>query len=143
MRSASSARTSAARRWAAWSRSARDAASAARVSLTLMMTSSGSRRLPGPSLKVRNAMISKPEDPRSVDSVVAHSVSIYKLIGSPSYPAGDAWLRERLTMSVRRSHRPRGTARQLTAIVADGDRSATLAHVRVPTHVIHGPRRHR
>ena len=31
-------------------------------SLTLMMTSSGARRLPGPSLKVRGAMISRPKD---------------------------------------------------------------------------------
>ncbi|MDQ6628058.1 MAG: alpha/beta fold hydrolase, partial [Pseudomonadota bacterium] len=32
-------------------------------SLTLMMSTSGSRRLPGPSLKVRSAMISRPKDP--------------------------------------------------------------------------------
>ena len=35
-------------------------------SLTLMMTSSGARRLPGPTLKVRSAMISRPADPQTV-----------------------------------------------------------------------------
>lgn len=107
-------------------------------SLTLMMTSSGARCLPGPSMKVRGAMLSRPADPQNIDSVVAHYVSLYKLIGSPGYPASDAWLRQRLNMSVRRSHRPQGTARQLLAIAADGDRSALLANLKVPTQVLHG-----
>ena len=107
-------------------------------SLTLMMTSSGARRLPGPSMKVRSAMLSRPADPKSIDSVVAHYVSLYKLIGSPGYPSSDEWLRQRLNMSVRRSHRPQGTARQLMAIFADGDRSALLASLKVPTQVLHG-----
>jgi len=107
-------------------------------SLTLMMTTSGSRRLPGPSMKVRSAMLSRPDDPKSFDSIVAHYVSIYKLIGSPGYPAGDEWLTGRLGMSVRRSYRPRGTARQLTAIVADGDRSRALPQIKVPTQILHG-----
>src|SRR5438552_6853080 len=34
-------------------------------SLTLMMTSSGARALPGPSLKVRGALLSRPDDPKS------------------------------------------------------------------------------
>lgn len=107
-------------------------------SLTLMMTTSGSRRLPGPSMKVRSAMLSRPDDPKSFDSIVAHYVSIYKLIGSPGYPAGDEWLTRRLGMSVRRSYRPRGTARQLTAIVADGDRSRALPQIKLPTQILHG-----
>jgi pimeloyl-ACP methyl ester carboxylesterase len=107
-------------------------------SLTLMMTSSGARTLPGPSLKVRGAMISRPEDPRDVNSIVAHYVSLYKLIGSPGYPAADDYLNARLNMSVRRSYRPQGTARQLVAIAADGDRSPLLGRIAVPTQVIHG-----
>ena len=45
-------------------------------SLTLVMTSSGSRRLPGPTLKVRSAMISRPQDPNDIDSVVADRKSV-------------------------------------------------------------------
>jgi len=107
-------------------------------SLTLMMTSSGARSLPGPSMKVRGAMLSRPDDPKSTDSVVAHYVRLYKLIGSPGYPAGDDYLFQRLGTSVRRSYRPRGTARQLSAIAADGDRSALLAQIKQPTRVLHG-----
>jgi pimeloyl-ACP methyl ester carboxylesterase len=107
-------------------------------SVTLMMTSSGSRHLPGPSLKVRGAMISRPKQPRRVENIVDHYVDLYRLIGSPAFPATREYLRERLTRSVTRSYRPAGTARQMVAIAADGDRSAVLATLRSPTHVIHG-----
>ena len=107
-------------------------------SLTLMMTSSGSRRLPGPSLKVRGALLSRPDDANDLNSVIAHYVKLYRLIGSPDYPADDAYLNERLGLSVRRSYRPAGTARQMVAIAADGNRSALLAQIRQPTQIIHG-----
>ena len=107
-------------------------------SLTLMMTSSGARRLPGPSLKVRTAMISRPDEPGSIASIVEHYVRLYGLIGSPVYPSLPDDLRERFTVSVRRSYRPEGTARQMVAIAADGDRSPLLARIAVPTQIIHG-----
>ncbi|CAN5186503.1 alpha/beta hydrolase [soil metagenome] len=107
-------------------------------SLTLIMTSSGARRLPGPTMKVRGAMLSRPEDPKDPKSIIEHYVKLYKLIGSPGYPADDALLHERLGQSVRRSYRPAGTARQLVAIAADGNRSKLLAQIRMPTQVIHG-----
>ena len=107
-------------------------------SLTLMMTSSGSRRLPGPSLKVRGAMISRPKDPKDPDSVIAHYVKLYGLIGSPGYPPVEADLKARLGLSVRRSYRPQGTARQMVAIAADGNRSKLLPGIKVPTQIIHG-----
>jgi pimeloyl-ACP methyl ester carboxylesterase len=39
---------------------------------------------------------------------------------------------------VQRAWRPAGTARQLAAVVADGDRSALLKQISAPTRVIHG-----
>ncbi len=41
-------------------------------------------------------------------------------------------------MAVRRAYRPAGTARQIIAIAADGNRPALLAQVRQPPQVIHG-----
>ncbi|MEP7300973.1 MAG: alpha/beta hydrolase [Caldimonas sp.] len=107
-------------------------------SLTLMMTSSGSRRLPGPSLKVRGALIARPKNPLDVAGVVEHYVGLYRLIGSPGFPAAADYLRRRFTVSVTRAYRPAGTARQMIAIAADGSRSHLLGEIRVPTHVIHG-----
>jgi pimeloyl-ACP methyl ester carboxylesterase len=107
-------------------------------SLTLMMTSSGARRLPGPSMKVRGALLSRPDDPKSIDSVIAHYVRLYKLIGSPVTRRATPTCSKRLGKSVRRSYRPRGTAAPVSAIAADGDRSALLAQIRCPTRVLHG-----
>ena len=107
-------------------------------SLTLMMTSSGSRRLPAPSLKVRAALISRPRNGTSLDGIVEHYVGLYDLIGSPAYPTPREELRDRFKRHIRRSHRPAGTARQMVAIAADGDRSPLLAGIRVPTQIIHG-----
>ena len=55
-------------------------------SLTLMMTSSGARRLPGPSLKVRGAMISRPKDQR-LPSIVEHYVDLYGADRQPGVSA--------------------------------------------------------
>ena len=107
-------------------------------SLTLMMTTSGSRRLPGPTLKVRGALISRPADVNQVDSIIDHYVQLYRLIGSPGYPATDEYLKERLGLSVRRSYRPQGTARQMVAIAADGNRSPWLGRINLPVQIIHG-----
>jgi pimeloyl-ACP methyl ester carboxylesterase len=107
-------------------------------SLTLMMTSSGAPGLPGPSLKVRGALLAKPPAGSEIDLVVAHYVRLYGLIGSPEYPAGHAELTERLRVALKRSYRPQGSARQMVAIAADGDRSPLLASIRQPTQVIHG-----
>ena len=107
-------------------------------SLTLMMTTSGSRRLPGPTLKARGALISRPADVNQVDSIIDHYVQLYRLIGSPGYPATDEYLKERLGLSVRRSYRPQGTARQMVAIAADGNRSPWLGRINLPVHIIHG-----
>jgi len=106
-------------------------------SLTLMMTSSGARRLPGPTLKVRSAMISRPAS-QTVEGIVEHYVRLYALIGSPAYPTSPEYLRDRFTTSIKRSYRPAGTARQMVAIAADGDRSPVLASIRMPTRIIHG-----
>ncbi|CAN5178158.1 hypothetical protein BH11PSE9_BH11PSE9_36840 [soil metagenome] len=100
--------------------------------------SSHAHPLPGPTMKVRSAMLSRPEDPKDPKSIIEHYVKLYKLIGSPGYPASDALLQERLGQSVRRSYRPAGTARQLVAIAADGNRSKLLAQIKLPTQVIHG-----
>jgi pimeloyl-ACP methyl ester carboxylesterase len=111
---------------------------AARVrSLTLMMTSSGARGLPRPSAQVQRALLARPAD-RSREAVVRHFERLFALIGSPAYPPDPARLRQRLEASVARAYRPAGTARQLAAIVADGDRSALLGRIGVPTQVIHG-----
>jgi pimeloyl-ACP methyl ester carboxylesterase len=106
-------------------------------SLTLMMTTSGSRRLPQPRLEVQRALMSRP-DGSDVEAVVAHLQKVMALIGSPGFPPEPERLRRRLRDSVERAWRPAGTARQLTAVAADGSRSSLLGRITAPTRVIHG-----
>jgi pimeloyl-ACP methyl ester carboxylesterase len=107
------------------------------ASLGLIMTTSGARHLPQPSLRVRQALVSRPRS-TAVPDVVEHLMGVLRVIGSPAYPPDPAWLRERLTRVAQRAVRPEGSARQLLAVVADGDRSPLLGQVRAPTRVIHG-----
>ena len=106
-------------------------------SLTLMMTTSGSRKLPQPHWRVQKALLSRP-DGQDPAAVVAHLQKLLAIIGSPAYPAEPEGLRKRLLAAVQRSYRPAGTARQLMAVAADGDRSALLPLIQSPTQIIHG-----
>lgn len=107
-------------------------------SLTLIMTTSGSRRLPRPSLRVQRSMLARPARSAEMDSLLAHYRSLYALIGSPAYPAEPAAFEARLRASLTRAYRPQGTARQMMAILAAPDRSPALPRIALPTLVIHG-----
>jgi pimeloyl-ACP methyl ester carboxylesterase len=107
------------------------------ASLTLMMTTSGSRRLSQPSWRVRRALMSRPMKP-GADAAVDWIIQVLHLIGSPAYPSDPQALRARALESVQRAWHPSGSARQLLAVVADDDRSALLPHIQAPTLVIHG-----
>ncbi len=107
------------------------------LSLTLMMTTSGSRRLPGPTARARAALLSRPADGK-METLIAHSSAVFTAIGSPAFRLEPAQLRERVAASLARAFRPAGAARQLLAIAADGDRTPLLARIQAPTLVIHG-----
>ena len=107
------------------------------ASVTLIMTTSGSRRLPGPTSAARRALLSQPAS-RDPEALVAHSIKVFTAIGSPGYRLSPEEMRARAAASIARASRPQGSARQLLAIAADGDRTAMLASIRAPTHVIHG-----
>lgn len=106
-------------------------------SLTLMMTSSGARGLPLPSRDVQRALLQRP-DGRGVDAVVRHLQHFFHVVGSPAYRPDPGEFRQRLETAVRRAYRPAGTARQLIAIAAHGDRTPSLARIAAPTLVLHG-----
>ena len=107
------------------------------ASLTLMMTSSGARSLPKPSWSVQRKLLSRPKGPGS-DAAANWLVNMLRTIGSPGYPADPAALRTLALESVQRAWHPVGSARQLLAIVADGDRTPLLARISAPTQILHG-----
>jgi len=106
-------------------------------SLALLMTTSGSRRLPQPGLRVRRALLSRPAGGDAA-AVVAHLQRLLRVIGSPAYPPDPALQQQALRAMVTRSWHPAGTARQIVAVIADGDRTPLLGRISAPTRVIHG-----
>jgi len=107
-------------------------------SLGLIMTTSGSRRLPQASLRVRGALMKRLPAGSGVAERVAHLEDVLALIGSPAFRPGPGELRARVERSVMRAWRPAGTMRQLLAVAAHGDRSRKLRRIVSPTVVIHG-----
>lgn len=107
------------------------------LSLTSIMSTTGNRRLPSAQKQAIDVLTKRPvSDDEEV--LIAHGMKIARTIGSPGYPADEARLRANVTASVRRSYYPEGLARQLAAILADGDRRARLKAITAPTLVIHG-----
>lgn len=109
-------------------------------SLVSIMSSTGNPR-PSVALGDRRAIraiISRPADPTSIEGVVDHLVGVFGVIGSPGFPTPEHVLRQDLERVARRGLYPPGTARQLLAILASGDRRPLLAKITAPTLVIHG-----
>ena len=108
------------------------------LTLTLIMSTSGRRGLPGPTREARAVLFSRPAKPADFDRLVAHGVNVFRVIGSPAYPTSDKVLRARVGAQIKRNVCPGGVVRQMVAIAASGDRSALLGAIRAPTLVIHG-----
>jgi pimeloyl-ACP methyl ester carboxylesterase len=72
------------------------------------------------------------------DAYVSTELANSAVIGSRGTLVDEAWRRRRFESFYDRGVDPAGTARQIMAIVASGDRTAALAGVTVPTLVIHG-----
>lgn len=111
------------------------------LTLSSIMSSSGARGLPAASADVTRVLLGRPAD-KSLQAAMAHSVRLFKAIGShghsPGFELGDAELHELVTEAARRSYHPQGIARQMLAILADSTRAAALARITVPTLVVHG-----
>jgi proline iminopeptidase len=106
-------------------------------SITSIMASSGNPRVSLGKPAALRALLRRP-DPRDSEAVIAHIIALFGVIGSPGFATDPGLLRGMCERVVRRGYYPAGTARQLLAILATGDRRGELARIRTPTLVIHG-----
>ncbi|MDR3418293.1 MAG: alpha/beta hydrolase [Nevskia sp.] len=106
-------------------------------SFVAIMTTSGNRRLPQPSLKLRLRLTQRPKR-LDRESLVRHSMDTWRLIGSPAYRADEATLRAMVERDHARCLHPRGLARQTLAVMAARSRVPLLKRIAVPVLVIHG-----
>lgn len=108
------------------------------MTLTSIMSTSGRPGLPGPTMAAANAMFSRPANPRDPESVIAHYVRLFRVIGSPAYPTPEAELVRRVRDNVRRGASFSGTSRQIMAVASTGSLVPQLRTIRLPALVIHG-----
>jgi pimeloyl-ACP methyl ester carboxylesterase len=105
--------------------------------LTLIMTSTGSRRVGHPTPKVARELLRR-RPMRDRDTAVAAAVQVFALIGSPGYALDEEYLLQRAGDSYDRGYDPAGHMRQLAAVLTQPDRTAQLKKLDVPTLVMHG-----
>jgi pimeloyl-ACP methyl ester carboxylesterase len=108
------------------------------LSLGSMLSTTGDRRVGTPKLRVWSILMRRAPNDRT--QYIRYFERVFKLIGSPAYPADTKRIRELAGATYDRCHHPAGTARQLAAILASGSRTAGLRRLDVPAVVIHGRR---
>lgn len=77
-------------------------------------------------------------DPGTLEGRIEAGVAGARLMTGGGFPFDEELVRQLVAASIGRSWHPEGQARQMVAIVADGDRTAELGSVDMPTLVIHG-----
>jgi pimeloyl-ACP methyl ester carboxylesterase len=107
--------------------------------LTSIMSTTGAARLGRPALSTWRRMLTA-RPPRTRAEAMQRSAAMFRHIGSHGYPFDENAVREAAGIAWDRDPTNGGIVRQLAGIFASGDRTAELAHIDVPTLVIHGDR---
>ena len=107
------------------------------LSLTSIMSTTGNPRLSRASREAMDVLVNRPKTD-DLEALVAHGVRASQVLAGPAFPVAPDVLEARVRETIQRSNYPDGFARQLAAIVADGDRRQRLKTITAPTVVIHG-----
>jgi len=105
--------------------------------LTLIMTSTGSRRVGQPKPRVY-ARLLRPPVVADRSAAMAAAVETFRLIGSPGFAFDEPYVRDLAGRSWDRGYDPAGRRRQLAASASQPNRTAELRRLTVPALVIHG-----
>jgi pimeloyl-ACP methyl ester carboxylesterase len=106
-------------------------------SLTLIMTSTGSRRVGQPRPRLYPRLLRR----RVItdrSAAVSAAIETFRLIGSNGYPFDEEYMRDVAGRSWDRGYDPAGYRRQLAASTAQSNRGPALSNITVPTLVMHG-----
>ena len=106
------------------------------LSFTSIMSSTGDPKLPSARPEAAALLTAKPA--KDFDDYLAAYRHLMTVLRAGSFPEEEALDEPRARASWARGYHPAGSARQLAAIIASGNRTKALASVAVPTLVIHG-----
>lgn len=105
--------------------------------LGVIFSSNNQPLLPPPGPKQLRAVMTRPRD-TTRDAVIANSVRVGRIIGSPGYPAPDDTMVAHAIEGYERSYYPAGVGRHFAAILGSGSLLAYDKQITAPTVVIHG-----
>ena len=105
--------------------------------LTLIMTSTGSRRVGQPKPRVYARLLRARVLPDR-SAVMSAAVETFRLIGSRGFAFDEQYVRDIAGRSWDRGYDPAGFRRQLAASASQPNRTAELRRIRVPALVMHG-----
>jgi pimeloyl-ACP methyl ester carboxylesterase len=108
------------------------------LSLTSIMSTTGNPAVPPATPEAMAALTTRLPADASMEAMIDNSVKTLTIIGSPAHDYDTPEERARIKRGIERSLYPAGFARQMAAIVANGDRREKLKGVTAPTSVIHG-----
>ena len=106
------------------------------LSLASIMSSTGSVWSGRPAMRVYPFFLRRPAAGK--EAFVERMVRLFRVVGSPAFDRDEHALREMAALSFDRGADAAGTARQLAAIMAAGNRTAAVGRITAPTLVIHG-----
>jgi pimeloyl-ACP methyl ester carboxylesterase len=107
------------------------------LSLTSIMSNTGSRWSGQPALRLLPMLASRPAQSR--EETIERVTKVFAMIGSRGLPRDDDYIKEIAGRSYDRGRGDAaGQARQLAAIIASGNRTAELGRITAPTLAIHG-----
>lgn len=106
------------------------------VTLTSVMSTTGARTVGYPHERAKPILTTVPPT-GTRDAWIDHALTMQRLLASPGHVEEDR-VAARARVKWARGLAPLGTARQLLAIRADGDRTGRLGAITAPTLVLHG-----
>jgi pimeloyl-ACP methyl ester carboxylesterase len=106
------------------------------ITFTSIMSTTGDRKLPAAKPEATSMLVAKPAE--SLEEFIPLYKKLMTVLRAGSFPEDEALDEPRAIASWQRGYHPAGSARQLAAIIASGNRTEALATVKVPTLVIHG-----
>jgi len=105
-------------------------------SLTSIYSQTGNPELPQPKPEVLTALLAPIPTERA--AYIEYMLGFFKMITGHGYPMDEEWARRKMAVSYDRCFCPHGVGRQVIAIMAQTNRTAALASIKVPVLVIHG-----
>jgi pimeloyl-ACP methyl ester carboxylesterase len=105
--------------------------------LGILFSSNNQAFLPPPGAKQLRALLKRPAD-STQEAIVANTVRVATIIGSPAYPRPEEQLRADALEGYERAYYPAGIARHFAAVLGSGSLLHYDRQITAPTVVIHG-----